>query len=188
MILFAIRHGQTQANVEELLYGQLEYPLTEEGKRQATALQPLLSRFVFDRVYASDLERAINTAKLAIPGCEPIQTPCLREYDIGSIAPIKRTDFFANYKHLLGDYRTVGGESSEDVKQRLRAFLDQLEADPQPYVAAFSHSGTIKCLLRMVLGEGMNTAHLDSPNCNVAVFRFENGTWSLAAWNPRCDF
>ena len=188
MLLFMIRHGQTQANVEELLYGQLEYSLTEEGKRQATALQPLLSRFAFDRVYASDLSRAVQTAKLAIPGCEPIQTPCLREYDIGSIAPIKRTDFFANYKHLLGDYRTVGGESSEDVKQRLRAFLDQLEADPQPYVAAFSHNGTIKCLLRMVLGEGMNTAHLESPNCNIAVFHWDGQHWSLAAWNPRCDF
>ena len=188
MLLFVIRHGQTQANVEELLYGQLEYPLTEEGKRQATALQPLLSRFVFDRVYASDLSRAVQTAKLAIPGCEPVTTPLLREYDIGSIAPIKRTDFFANYKHLLGDYRTVGGESSEDVKRRLRAFLDRLEADPQPCVAAFSHNGTIKCLLRMVLGEGMNTSYLQSPNCNIAVFHWDGQHWSLAAWNPRCDF
>ena len=183
MILFLIRHGQTQANVENLLYGQLEYPLTEEGRSQATALQPLLNRYRFDRVYASDLERAVQTAKLAIPGCEPLQTPLLREYDIGSIAPIKRSDFFAQYSHLLGNYTSVGGESTEDVKQRLRLFLDQLEANPQPYVAAFSHSGTMKCLLRMVLGEGANTSALQSNNCNVAVFRYENQKWTLAAWN-----
>ena len=187
MILFVIRHGQTSANAEDLLYGQLEYPLTETGRGQAAALQTLLSRFPFDRVYSSDLGRAVETAKLAIPGCQPIQTPCLREYDIGSIAPIKRADFFANHSHLLGDYRPVGGENSEDVTRRLRAFLDLLEADPQPYVAAFSHNGTIKCLLRMVLGSHTNTAALQSGNCNVAVFRYEHNKWSLAAWNLAGD-
>ena len=187
MILFMVRHGQTQANVEELLYGQLEYPLTEEGRNQAAALQPLLSRYSFDRVYSSDLGRAVETARLAIPGCQPTQTPLLREYDIGTIAPIKRADFFSQYNHLLGNYRPVGGESSEDVEQRLGQFLQQLEADPQPYVAGFSHNGTIKCLLRMVLGKGTHTAALHSPNCNVAVFRYEEGKWSLAAWNLAGD-
>ena len=187
MILFMIRHGQTQANVEDLLYGQLEYPLTEAGCAQAAALQPLLANYQFDRVYSSDLGRAVQTAKLAIPGCEPIQTPLLREYDIGTIAPIKRADFYAHYRHLLGNYSSVGGEDNKDVKHRLGEFLHQLEADPQPYVAAFSHNGTIRCLMRMIIGEGINSTALQSNNCNVAVFRYENENWKLAAWNLAGD-
>lgn len=188
MILFVIRHGQTSANVDKLFYGQLEYPLTVQGQQQAKALQPLLAKYRFDRIYSSDLGRAVETAKLAIPHCEPVQTPLLREYDIGTIAPIKQTDFYAHYSHLLGNYAPVGGEDTKDVIARLRTFLNQLETDPLPYVAAFSHNGTMKCLLRMILGEGANTSALHSGNCNVAVFQFANKKWQLLAWNLAGDW
>lgn len=187
MILFLIRHGQTTANVDKLFYGQMEYPLTESGRKQAMALQPLLARYRFDRVYASDLSRAVETAKLAIPGCEPIQTPLLREYDIGSIAPIDQKECFARYGNLRGDYTPFGGENNQMVTQRLRSFLDQLEADPRPYVAAFSHNGTMKCLLRMILGTGIDTAAVQSGNCNVAVLRHNGDRWLVAAWNLAAD-
>ena len=183
MILFLIRHGQTEANVQNLFYGQLEYALTEIGCEQAKSLQPLLARYPIERVYASDLSRAVDTAKLAIPGCEPILTARLREYDIGSIAPIEQKECIARYGNLRGDYTPFGGEDTPAVTARLQSFLDELTADPCSFVAAFTHSGTMKCLTRMVLGEGINTTALQSTNCNVAAFRHDGSKWSLAAWN-----
>lgn len=186
MILFVVRHGETAANVEKLFYGQLEYPLTERGKHQAQALQPLFQNYTIDRVYSSDLSRACDTAKLAIPGCEPIQTPDLREYDIGSIAPIRQADFFALHGDVKGDYTPFGGENTQMVTARLQHFLDSLAADPVPYAAAFSHNGTMKCLLRMLLGN-VNTASLQSRNCNCIALRHTGERWLLAAWNLAGD-
>lgn len=183
MLLFFIRHGQTTANVKDQLYGQLEYPLTSLGRQQAQALQPLLEKFCFDRVYTSDLTRAVETAKLAIPGCAPIQTPLVREFDIGSIAPITRGDFNRLYPQVGGDFRPFGGEDIPAVAQRLRSFLAMLENDPVERVAVFSHSGTLKCMVRLVLGMDIHAARLQNHNCNVAVFRHTAEGWQLAAWN-----
>ena len=182
MILFVTRHGETAANVEKLFYGQLEYPLTENGRQQAKKLQPLFQNYPIARVYSSDLGRAVETAKLAIPGCEPIQTPDLREYDIGSIAPLKQSECFRLYGNLKGDYTPFGGENTRMVAERLQHFLNSLAADPVPFAAAFSHNGTIKCLLRLVLGN-IDTSALQSCNCNVIALRYTGERWILAAWN-----
>ena len=86
MILFLVRHGQSVANVTKIYSGHNDVPLTEEGRAQAVALRPVLSELTFDRVYSSDLSRAIDTQLLALPGVEGIRTPLLREIDVGRAA------------------------------------------------------------------------------------------------------
>lgn len=175
MKLFLIRHGEVTANVEKIYSGQQNSQLTEHGKEQAQALRSVLAPFHFDRVYSSDLDRAIDTQRLAIPGVEGIRDPILREYDVGTLA----NQPFQNVK----DYSLYGGESPEMVCDRFRQFLKKLEADPCDYVAAFAHGGYLKCALQVVMGVDYPRSTVTCGNCCVSVFEYKNGKWSMLAWN-----
>ena len=183
MYLFMIRHGETEGNVRKLFYSQIDMPLTEKGKQQALEIRPILEKYQFDRVYASDLSRAVETAKLVLPGCEPILSPELRECQMGYIDGCTHAEIHEKYGLLNDHYEQFGGESPEDMCRRVRTFLDKVEADPCERVAAFAHSGTLKAVTRLVLGMDCQVSNQLSTNCNIAVFRREKNRWILAAWN-----
>ena len=183
MKLFLIRHGQTQANLDGIYSGQSDVMLTDLGKAQAEALRPILEKIPFDRVYSSDLTRAIHTRQLALPGTDATTTPLLREYDLGSLTGLPIAEVRQQYGNLRSDFRPFGGEDPHMMDARTGAFLELLEADPRDYVAAFAHNGTIKSFLRLVLGEGCNTLNIVNANCNIGVLEFSGGRWKLLAWN-----
>ena len=175
MKLFMIRHGQTYANLNKTYAGQTDIPLTEEGRRQAEALRPILAGIHFDRVYSSDLSRAVDTQKLALPGVEGTQLKVIREYDVGSLTG----QAFRGVK----SYEPYGGETTDTVCDRVREFLKILEADPCDRVAAFVHGGIVKCMLQVVLGVNYDRSSVIVDNCSIAVFEFKNDRWSMLAWN-----
>lgn len=61
-----VRHGQTEANVNDLVIGVLESPLTEEGISKARDAGTALRGMRFGRAYSSIRERAIQTAALVL--------------------------------------------------------------------------------------------------------------------------
>lgn len=187
MTLFMIRHGETLGNVQKLFYGNMDYPLTDKGRAQAAELKPLLANYSFDRVYSSDISRAVETARLAIPGCQPIQTPLLREYEMGSLCGKTHEEGKAIYGYLNSHYELAGGESPQQVAERLSKFLDQVTQRPEERIAVFTHSGVMKTMMMLVLGMDCLTSNLQSTNCNIAVFRYINGRWILSAWNLAAD-
>lgn len=181
MKLFMIRHGQTVANEGRLYAGQTDAKLTELGKQQAMAIAPILADIPFDKVYSSDLSRAYDTQKLALPGYTAVQLPILREYDVGSVVGMDIDEAARINGAFNGDYKRVGGEDLDMVGDRVRAFLKILEQEPCDYAAAFCHNGVMKAMLRVVLGPH-NTAVIENGNCNIAVFEFKKGTWRLLSW------
>jgi broad specificity phosphatase PhoE len=64
-VLLLVRHGETAANVDGLLLGRADPPLTERGEAQGRAVAAALPPP--DRVIASPLRRALDTA--AAFGC-----------------------------------------------------------------------------------------------------------------------
>jgi broad specificity phosphatase PhoE len=59
-VLLLVRHGETAANVDGLILGRADPPLTDRGVAQARALAEALP--TPDRVIASPLRRALDTA------------------------------------------------------------------------------------------------------------------------------
>lgn len=187
MKLFMIRHGQTVANLERFYSGQSDIKLTELGKQQAKSIAPVLKDIPFDRVYTSDLSRAVETQQLALPGYTATALPCLREYDLGSLTGLDIGKAFDAYGPFNGDYTPFGGENASMMCQRLRGFLELLEKDPCDYVAAFAHNGAMKAMLQLIIGDYKKVA-VDNANCNIAVFEYNNNTWRLLCWNYGAKF
>ncbi len=63
--LYLVRHGQSQANVEQIMSGSIAFdcPLTEQGLKQAEALGQKLQDVPFHYVVTSRLQRAKHTAE-----------------------------------------------------------------------------------------------------------------------------
>lgn len=61
-MLYVVRHGQTEWNIEKRFQGQKDSPLSKLGKRQAKAAAIFLADARIERLYASPLGRAWTTA------------------------------------------------------------------------------------------------------------------------------
>lgn len=186
MKLFLIRHGQTDANLAKVYSGQKDVLLTEKGISEAEGIRPILANFKFDKVYSSDLTRAVKTQELAIPGVKAVQTPLLREYDMGSLVGMgfqEAKDQYGEAFTLTRDYTPFGGENSEMVCERVRKFTDMLIAEPCDYVAAFAHNGIMSSMLENVIGTAFDRTALKSYNCAIHVYDYDGIKWRLMAWN-----
>jgi probable phosphoglycerate mutase len=64
--IYIARHGQDEDNVQGILNGHRDTPLTPNGKEQANVIaNTLLTAGIhFDKVYTSPLQRAYSTAEI----------------------------------------------------------------------------------------------------------------------------
>jgi probable phosphoglycerate mutase len=68
-MLYVIRHGQTDWNVEHRIQGkQPNIPLNANGRRQAQELAPRIADLSIDVCFCSPLQRAVETAKILYGG------------------------------------------------------------------------------------------------------------------------
>lgn len=189
MKLYLVRHGQSENNLSRRFSGWGQISLTEKGFEDARRAGEYLQKISFDRIYSSDLKRAIQTAQTALPGCEPIQLDLLRENDVGSLFNLSVAEMEKQYGSRFwvvptgSDYTTFGGENHDMVRARVRTFLDLLEADPCERAVAFAHEGILRCMMDLVFGLEYRRHHLRCPNATIAVFSFENGEWFMEGWN-----
>ena len=84
--LYLVRHGETVDNARQIMQGQTQGELNENGIRQAQEFSETWKDRHLDVVIASDLKRSVDTARIiAGPhGLEVITIPLLRERDWGS--------------------------------------------------------------------------------------------------------
>ena len=66
MIIYIVRHGQTEENLQRILQGHMPGTLTEQGKEQVQRAAEQLSKegVKFIRIVSSDLKRAMDSAQI----------------------------------------------------------------------------------------------------------------------------
>lgn len=146
-----IRHGQSTWNEEGRWQGHADVPLTELGRQQARSLQARLAGIGFDQIFSSDLERASQTASLALPD-RPVQLdPRLREINFGVFEGKLREDLTADLRDELRRWwrdpyadPIEGGESMAQLAERVGEWRQTL-VDGR--VAVFTHGGVIRSSL-----------------------------------------
>ena len=186
-----VRHGETVANLQGVIQGQTDVPLSAVGEEQARRLGARWRGRRFDAGYASDLARTMRTAELALPGQPPIPTRELREWDLGAWCGLTMDEISHRFPEEYAacrvgdaDCRLGGGESRRDLVERAGAFfLGAARRHPGERVAAFTHSGVIRALFTLTVGwEALSPAVGNTAIC-VLSYDPECGRWRLISWN-----
>lgn len=183
-LVYLLRHGESEWNVDGLMQGQADPPLTEKGVLQARRAQEFIANMKFDRVVSSDLDRARQTA--ALVGFEnAIQDPVWREINTGEWQGRKLEDLTSQERSLhqqwrTGDYTPQGGESWATFIQRVASGMASLNREADR-VLVVCHAGVIRAALSSVLG--IPPTALERPaNLSLSVLRIARNS-SLLGYN-----
>lgn len=188
--VYVVRHGQSETNLSGVYCGWGQVSLTEKGFADAAKAGELLKDIAFEKVYASDLLRAIQTCQTALPGVDFEQTPLLREVSVGSLFGMSRAEALEQYGEMhrqrisARDFTAYDGEDTQMQFQRISEFMASLEkADLDGNVAVFCHEGTVKCMLSYVLQTRIPWNRYLVDNGSVSVFCWNGEVWKLQSWN-----
>jgi broad specificity phosphatase PhoE len=160
--VFLVRHGATILTAEDRFAGATDVPLSDEGRRQVGRLALRLQGEQIAGVFASDMGRTMETARiLAEPHKLDVQPRAgLREISHGHWEQMTRKEVEAKYPGETADwdndpytFAPTGGESGLAVTARaLPTLIDIIRAYPQKTVLVVSHKATIRLLLSSLLG------------------------------------
>ncbi len=164
--LFLVRHGETEWNKSLRYQGYQDIPLSEEGRIQAQRTASRLSAEKLDAAYASDLSRAMETAKIisARHGLEVNPVPELKETNFGRWEGLTYPEINEQFPEVLKLWRTnprdtkiPGGESLSEVADRCWAGLDKIiKQNPNQNVLLVAHGGIIRIIVAIILGMDLN--------------------------------
>ena len=146
--IYLVRHGETTDNALQIMQGQTQGCLNEQGREQAQQVAQRLADEAFDAIIASDLRRAIQTAEIiAVPHGLPVSTtPLLRERDWGSFTGRFIPD-------LKGEVWPDDIESEPALLQRAADFLQYITTTyPGKRVVAVGHGIINKAILAVYAG------------------------------------
>lgn len=190
--LLLVRHGQSTANAQGVWQGQMEFPLSEEGRRQAALAGLALSRTAYDAIYSSPLARAFQTAEIIA-----------RESGFaGEVVPVRglverhggvlegRTwaeqeqhnpEFARKFLSLPEEERWAfaGAETDEEVMARFEAAMDEIRAHHPDgtRIVVVSHGGSMRAFLRDRFGAGVLPGTHRAANASITRLAWgRNGT------------
>jgi probable phosphomutase (TIGR03848 family) len=180
-LLLLIRHG-----TNDWVHGRLAgwtpgVHLNDEGRRQAVALATRLSFLSLDAIYASPLERTVETAQaIAAPRGLPLRlVEGLGEVKYGEWQGAELKEL---YKHELwpgvqfypSGTRFPGGETLGEAQMRMVATLDSLRArHPKEIIAVVSHADIIKLAVAYYVGMHMDLfQRLEISPCSLTAIAF----------------
>lgn len=196
MQLICVRHGRTAWNAVRRFQGQTDIPLDDEGRAQAQALAAYLGRERFDIALASDLSRALETARGigALAGITIEPEPRLREMQFGAWEGLTWDEIVARTPSLAYEYEKSPryyvpehGESFDDLCARVQPVLGEITARLGPAGRALivSHAGVMHALLRVALAAA-DEASLGIKFVPASIMRLEGDgriPWRLAGVN-----
>ncbi|MGH7934413.1 MAG: histidine phosphatase family protein [Candidatus Binataceae bacterium] len=181
--LIMIRHGESEGNRDRHFTISPEVPLTELGRLQAREVAAKIAHAFRPRlVISSPFRRARQTSEII--GTElklPIEVvPDLHERDLGSLKgqsydtlreAVRQDPAYDSRRGWL--WKPVGGESYEDVRQRVVHAIEGLRTVyPDDELVVVSHGGVMLSMWAHVAGR-WEGAHLP-PNCGIVLIEHDH--------------
>jgi broad specificity phosphatase PhoE len=150
--VFVIRHGETAWSLSGQHTGTTDIPLTDNGRRLARRLRPMLAKEMFARVFVSPMGRARETCELAGLGTAAVIDPNLVEWNYGEyegLTPKQIQERAPGW--LIFRDGCPGGESPEQIGARVdRAIARARTAEGD--VALFAHGHVLRVFVARWIG------------------------------------
>ncbi len=177
-MLYVVRHGQTEWNIETRFQGQQDSPLSTLGQQQAHNSAAYLAGVGIERLYASPLGRAWKTAGVISEriGLDRIADERLMECNFGACEGMTFPEIEEAFPGKTA-WRDADrwnrpypdAESYADVVQRISGFADEtlrdaLRADG-PIICSVAHGMLNRCLVGYLCDWGNDeilNAHQDN--------------------------
>jgi probable phosphoglycerate mutase len=186
--VYVIRHGETQWSLSGQHTGRTDIPLTENGQRQARALQPVLAAPRFAIVLTSPLQRARETCDLAGLGRRATIDEDLLEWNYGEYEGLSLQQIrVAKPGWLLFVDGCPGGESPQDVLVRVDRVIERVRSVDGD-VALFSHGHLLRVFAARWIGlPAQSGAHFLLDPATISTMGYYQKIPAILQWNARVD-
>ena len=179
-----LRHGESTGNAESRWQGQSDYPLTERGRAQATALANRwrAEEVKFDLAISSTLTRSRETARIIAAALNvPLEFDDIwLERDIGEMEGLTPSELQKRPRPAyVTPYDSIGGgEGDWELFLRAGQALHSLLKRPAGSYLVVSHGGLLNQVMHAIVG----VAHHADPSG--VRFRFENTSFARVLYHP----
>lgn len=196
MLIYIVRHGETNANVNGYLQGWTNDPLNENGQKLAVITGQRMKGIKFDCCISSPLIRAVETAEIILRESDnniPIQLDDrIKEVHMGDwerkkFRPGEREVDEEQIKLFFTDairFRGFpGGENMSQVCHRTQEFLIELTSrdDGKTYLVT-THGFALRAMLNYLYDNPFDFWHGHVPyNCAVNIIEVKDGNVKLIA-------
>jgi broad specificity phosphatase PhoE len=191
VVLYFLRHGETDWNAIRRYQGQSDVPLNDRGRAQAARNGRVLRELLAGRsdidFVASPLLRASETMQIArremgLAANDFRRDERLQEIHFGhwegriwDVLSVEDPHHFQARKADPFNWRPVGGESYADLAERVRGWLAEIERD----TVVVSHGGVSRVLRGHVLDLAPQAIPLlEVPQDKVLVLRRGSQEWA----------
>ena len=200
MKLYFVRHGRTVWNLEGRFQGAGgDSPLLPESIDTLKELGQYLKDIPFDKIYSSDLPRAVKSAEIIqsqlIHSCPLESVPELREWHLGKLEGLKIATLNAIYPQQIQAFKTnlakfdtsmFEAESLYSTTQRTIQFIKSLKNTKTEQLLLVGHGANLTASLRTLLG--FNEAHLRKngglANASLTIIETDDfEKFTLKTWN-----
>lgn len=181
-----LRHGESIGNAEGYHQGQTDFPLTENGRRQAQAVARRWQHegLIFQGVISSPLLRARETGEVITTLLKvPLEMDAdWKERDNGLLSGLRPEEAAQVYPRptFVPPYQAIGrtGESQWELYLRSGRAIQRLLAHPPGRYLVVSHGGILNMAMYAILGIPVQ-ANFTGPR-----FRFGNTAFATLTYHP----
>ena len=192
MILYIVRHGETEWNKMGKMQGKTDISLAEDGRKLAQKTADGLKNVKFDYIFSSPLERAYETACI-IRGSrdtEIVKDERLIEIGFGLYEGTVVEERKGSIAYFFDDPENYvaekNAESYESLLTRTKEFLEDVlfpieEKEPDATILISGHGALNKALFLHLLHKQLKDfwSGVYQGNCAVNKFEIKNGNVSL---------
>jgi len=185
--LYLVRHGETDWNAARRIQGSTDIPLNDTGRAQARATGRRLAARRFDRIVASPLSRAFETAgiiadEIGASGPEALDDLVERRY-----GQAEGLDYRTLHQRFPSGTPVPGRETRDRVAARVLPALLRLVGDgSDARILAVTHGGVIRSVLTAVAPDAVADG-VPIPNGSVHSFQALDGRLELIAFDDPVD-
>ncbi len=159
--IYLTRHGETELNIADRYQGFVDSPLTPRGVKQAEALGSALKDKHIDRVYTSDLSRAIITSEIIMKNrkYEHISRYDLREHNWGEWDGMIHKDVWDlfgakdNAEFKKGNHYPKEGEDAKEFGDRIIPCFQKIaDENKDNDILIVTHYCDVACIINYLKG------------------------------------